>query len=152
MSDTIFPFIETVAVEEIEDDETELERFCEYAYDFENNCLLKSKEGYNYFVYENEALRIWVYKALRTSRYNYLAYTENFGSETHDLIGKPIESDIMKSEIKRYITEALMFNSYIKSVSNFVVEAIDSKILVSFDLESIYGYMNYVDELKEGGI
>lgn len=147
MNDSIFPFIQIP--EEYQEEESELNNLCEYAYDFANNCLLKNKDGHNYFVYDNEALKIWIYKALRTSRYNYLAYTDDFGNEMHELIGKSIDTDVMKLEIKRFITETLMFSPYIKAISNFELEVAE-KVFISFDIESIYGEMNYTDELKEG--
>ena len=45
----------------------------EWAYDFENNRLLTTKEGEHYKVYKDDALKIWIYKALRTARYHYAA-------------------------------------------------------------------------------
>ena len=47
--------------------------FREYAYDFENNCLLL-RDGNTYLVEGNEALRIWIFKALTTERFRYTAY------------------------------------------------------------------------------
>lgn len=49
-------------VESVDEDEEILERegFCEYAYDFENN-ELKTKDGKHYYVYGNEAMKIWIY-------------------------------------------------------------------------------------------
>ena len=52
--ESIFPYIEFE--EEDDEEEDELEELCEYAYDFENNCLLKNESGQNYFVYRNDAL------------------------------------------------------------------------------------------------
>ena len=58
MPDSIFPFIDTSLYEDNEENE-ELEELCEYAFDFENNCLMKNEAGQNYYVYQNEALKIW---------------------------------------------------------------------------------------------
>lgn len=46
-----------------EDDLLLEEGFCEYAYDFDNNELL-TKNGRHYYVYGNEAMKIWIYKAM----------------------------------------------------------------------------------------
>lgn len=150
MSESIFPFISPINVET--NDTGTPDRLCEYAYDFANNCLLKNTDNQNYFVYENEALRIWVFKALRSARYNFQAYSVDFGNEMFNLIGKAIDIDVMKLEIKRYITEALMFSPYIQSLSNFNISSVKGKILINFDIESIYGEMNYNDEWKEGDV
>ena len=68
----------------------------------------------------NEALRIWIFKALITERFRYTAYDSAFGSEIHTLIGSPSHSEVVKSEIKRFIIEALMVNPYISEISDFV--------------------------------
>ena len=108
MPDSIFPFIDTSLYEDNEENE-ELEELCEYAFDFENNCLMKNEAGQNYYVYQNEALKIWIYKALMTARYRHLAYTDDFGNEMFDLISESINQDVLLLELKRFITEALMY-------------------------------------------
>ena len=81
---SIFPFISPEVLESSES--SELPMFREYAYDFENNCLLL-RDGNTYLVEGNEALRIWIFKALTTERFRYTAYDGAFGSEIHTLIG-----------------------------------------------------------------
>lgn len=66
---SIFPFINTVILP----DQTlvqELPVFYEYAYDSEQNCLTLGEDGLPYLVEKNEALRIWIYKALSTQRFS----------------------------------------------------------------------------------
>ena len=62
---SIFPFIdpETLAASQ----DNALPMFREYAYDYENNRLLL-RDGQTYLVEGNEALRIWIFKALGTDR------------------------------------------------------------------------------------
>ena len=68
---SIFPFIdpETLAASQ----DNALPMFREYAYDYENNRLLL-RDGQTYLVEGNEALRIWIFKALDTERFRYTAY------------------------------------------------------------------------------
>lgn len=141
MSKSIFPFIETTIYEN--DDENQLEELCEYAFDFENNCLMRNEAGENYYVYRNDALKIWIYKALMTPRYQHLAYTEDFGNEMFSLISSSIDKEIFLLELKRYITETLMYNKYILELSEFKFEVTGSKVNVSFNVVSIYGNMQY---------
>ena len=65
----------------------ELPLYREYAYDFERNCLKTGPDGNTYLVEGNEALRIWIYKALRTVRYAHAAYDDEYGCELNNLIG-----------------------------------------------------------------
>ena len=149
MSDSIFPFIDTSLYEETVQEE-QLEELCEYAFDFENNCLLRNEAGQNYYVYGNEALKIWIYKALMTPRYRHLAYTEDYGNEMFDLIAQSIDKDVLVLELKRYITEALMYNEYIRELNGFEFEIEGSKATVRFNVISVYGEIEYEQEMKAG--
>lgn len=94
-----------------------LENFCDYAYDFEQNAL-KLRDGKHYFVYGNEAMKIWIYKATITARFRYSAYSDRFGSEIFDLVGEVISNKLKKEEIKRYILEAIMVHPYMVAVKD----------------------------------
>lgn len=150
MSNSIFPFIDTSLYEETTESE-QLEELCEYAFDFENNCLKKNDAGQNYYVYRNEALKVWIYKALMTIRYRHLAYTDDFGNEMFDLISESINQDVLLLELKRYITEALMYNEYIRELNSFEFEITGSKVKVSFTVISVYGDMQY-EQILSGGV
>ena len=142
---SVFPFMDADIAESTAG---ELPVFKEYAYDFENNCL-KYNAGKTYLVEKNEALKIWIYKALTTERFRYLAYTAAFGSETHTLIGLTMNSEITYSELRRFIVEALMVNPYIEELTNFHFEKQGSGVKAYFDVTTIYGDMDYFVEWKE---
>lgn len=140
----VFPFINPDVALEVNKD---LPMFREYAYDFENQCL-KLKDGNTYLVEGNEALRIWIYFALGTARYRYIAYDRAFGSEIEDkLMGQPLSDDVTRMELKRYITEALMCNPYIEELSDFDFEPLQSGIQVTFQCRTIYGTDQFIYEM-----
>ena len=88
----------------------------------------------------NEALRIWIFKALTTARYHYTAYSFAFGEEWEDqIVGRSMDGDILKLELERFIIEALMVNPYIKRLDNFVYENNLTGLTVTFDVTSVYG-------------
>lgn len=150
MSNSIFPFIDTSLYEENTESER-LEELCEYAFDFKNNCLLKNEAGQNYYVYGNEALKIWIYKALLTTRYQHLAYTDEFGNEMFYLISESIDREVLLLELQRYINEAINFtNPYIRELKDFEFEINGSEVLIKFTVISVYGEMNYEQIMKEG--
>lgn len=139
----VFPFINPNVVSE---PSKELPMFREYAYDFENQ-RLKLKDGKTYLVEGNEALRVWIYFALGTARYRYMAYDRAFGSEIEDkLIGQPLGDDVTQMELERYITEALMCNPYIQELSDFDFELLQSGIRVSFQCRTVYGTDRFIYE------
>ena len=146
MNQSIFPFINT---EEEQTEQQTDEVLCEYAYDFEQNCLAKDAAGRNYYVYGNDALRIHIYKALMTERFRHLAYSQDYANETLSLIGQSMNEEIAKMEVKRYIVEALMYdNDYITELKDFKFEVNESKMSVHFTVLSVYGEMEIDTELK----
>lgn len=111
---------------------------CEYAYDIkENNFLLK--DGKHYFVYENEAIKIWLYKVMVTIRNRFKAYSSNFGNEFNTLISTTISTEEKKMEVKRFITEAVMVNPYIKSIDRIDLNLIEDELIADVDITTIYG-------------
>lgn len=135
---SIFPFIDAGQTETAED--AELPVLKEYAFDYEKNELLLDERGCTYLVEKNEALRIWVFKALTTQRYHHTAYSFAFGAEFEEqLIGHSLNAEIVRLELERFIVEALMVNPYIKRLDNFVFKNTFSGMKVSFDCTSVYG-------------
>lgn len=106
----------------IKDEGINNNEYYEYAYDFKNNEFLLDETGKHYYVYGNEAIKIWIYKTMLTSRFKYSAYTDNFGTEVFDLVGEVISSKFKKEEIKRYITEAVMVNPFIISITKIDIK------------------------------
>jgi len=135
---SIFPFISTSSVTD-QIPVQELPIFQEYAYDFEQNCLLTGDDGLPYLVEKNEALKIWIHKALSTERFRYTAYDADYGSETDTLTGKNYNTDIIHSELKRMIVETLMCNPYIEELNNWKFEAERNRVRITFDVTTVYG-------------
>lgn len=140
---SIFPFI-TPVVEQSENQPLPL--YQEYAFDFENNCLLRRSDS-TYLVEGNEALKIWIYHALLTQRFRYTAYSAAYGCEAEALIGHTTNS-IAFSELRRFIIEALMVNPYIMELSNFTFAQNQSGVIVEFDCITVYGSMVVEHEWK----
>lgn len=138
----VFPFTAyTVSKEK----DTTLPVFKEMAYDFKNNCLLRYA-GKIYQVYKDEAIKIWIYKALKVKRFAYAAYTHAYGNEVEKIIGKTTDRGIFESEFKRYVTECLMTNPYIQEVGNVSFDYRD-KITATFEVTTIYGRFTYESEV-----
>lgn len=107
----------------------------EYYIDFENGRILSKKlEG-------NEAIKIWIYKVLKTNRYRHLIYTWDFGQELKSLIGNGYQQGYINSEAKRYITEALSVHSKIKRCYNFKFSFKSDVLNIKFNVETVFGEM-----------
>ena len=97
---------------------TELPLFKEWAWNFEEDHFIYYENGKHILLEGNEAIKVWCYKALKTERFMYLAYTHGFGIELYPFMAKVMGIMQRKSELKRIVTEALMVNPYIVSVDS----------------------------------
>ena len=132
-----FPFI-GVARNAVAGD---LPLFQEYAWDFERDCFLYDVNGRHILLTGNPALEVWIYKALKTERFEYLAYSWQYGIELKPFIGKVMGVQERYSELRRVITECLMVNPYIRSIDSFSItpENRAELIRVHITLTTVYG-------------
>lgn len=133
---TIFPFIDGVVANDVP--EEQLPRYTELAWDFNRNDFIV-QDGRYVEVYENEAVKVWIYKAILTPRYRHLIYSWNYGSELEQLIGKTHELENLTSEVRRYLEDCLLINPYIKSIEDVVVSQTKEIVEISFTAFTIYG-------------
>ena len=119
----------------------DLPLFQEYAWDFERDCFLYDVNGRHLLLSGNPALEVWIYKALKTERFEHLAYSWQYGIELKPFIGKVMGVQERYSELQRVITECLMVNPYIRSIDSFSItpENRAELIRVHITLTTVYG-------------
>ena len=119
----------------------DLPLFQEYAWDFERDCFLYDVNGRHILLTRNPALEVWIYKALKTERFEYLVYSWQYGIELKPFIGKVMGVQERYSELRRVITECLMVNPYIRSIDSFsnTPENRAELIRVHITLTTVYG-------------
>lgn len=134
-----FAFIPTTLTDTTELQTTvDLPVFKELAFDFKTGQLLTNGGKY-YYVEKNEAIKIWIWKALFSSRYTYLAYSTDYGNEIYTLIGRYLNKELLYSELRRMIEDALLCNPYIVSLSDFDITQEGAKVICNFSVNTIYG-------------
>ena len=132
---SLFPFISNT--DEIKVDNS-FPMYKEIAWDFKRNIPILENGDFK-IVEGNEAIKVWVYKAILTPRYNYSIYTWDYGSELLDLIGKAYTPSLTKEEAKRLIKEALEINPYILEVEITDINFKDSLLSADIKIVTIYG-------------
>ena len=132
---SLFPFISNT--DEVKADNS-FPLYKEVAWDFEKDIPIIQNGDFK-IVEGNNAIKVWVYKALLTSRYEHSIYTWNYGSELMSLIGKAYTPQLTKSEAKRYIKEALLINPYILEVTVIDTSFNNGLLSASIKLLKIYG-------------
>lgn len=85
-----------------------------------------------------EAMVQVIYKILNTERYLYPVYSWNYGVELQGLFGEPVS--YVCAELERRVTEALMQDDRIKSVSGFKFDISKRhKVVCTFVVHTIFG-------------
>ena len=133
---SLFPFISN-NVDEVKVNNN-FPLYKEVAWDFEKDTPIIQNGDFK-IVEGNEAIKVWVYKALLTPRYSYSIYSWDYGSELMDLIGKAYTPSLTKEEAKRYIKEALLINPYILEVTVIDTSFNNGLLSASIKLLTIYG-------------
>lgn len=97
------------------------------------------KNGEPVYVYGNDALKTWIWNALKTERKMWEIWTWDYGNDIFSLIGKPFSADVKNTEAARMIEECLLVNQYIKSVDNIDVDFSDDNLTISLSITTVYG-------------
>lgn len=85
-----------------------------------------------------EAVTQAVFRILNTERYAYVIYSWKYGIETIDLYGEPVTW--VCPELERRIKEALLMDTRILSVTDFVFDTETKGVIhVTFTVNTIYG-------------
>ena len=135
---SLFPFISPPEVENLY---PEYPLYREGAWDFKTDQAI-FEDGSPKIVTGNEAIKVWVYKAIKTTRYHYEIYTWNYGCEIESLLGKGFQFGFIESETKRFVREALSVNPYITYIAKIDVTFEKDTLRVYVELETIYGSLN----------
>lgn len=121
----------------------------EWGWDFQHDCFIYNDRGVHVTVTENEALKVWIYKCLKTERYLYDCYRHgiydadcDYGVELEQYIGKSKNNEETADQITIRIKEAFSVNPYILSVDAIdIVEMKGDQLKLQISLTSIYGAM-----------
>ena len=138
----MFPII---AVEENQIiDETSENSFGKtYLFDFEKGEFVL-KDGKLIVASELEAIEMWIRKIILTEKFKFKIYEKSederdqeYGITFKSLIGKKLPREMIRSEIKRELTEVLTKHPKINSLSDFKVIQEGSRVIINFTVNLI---------------
>lgn len=93
-----------------------------------------------------EAMKQVIYKILNTERYRYLIYSWDYGIELEDLFGEA--TYYVVPELERRITEALLQDDRIESVTDFEFDTSKrGTVAVKFIANTIFGAVEIEKEV-----
>lgn len=139
---SIFPFMNIEDIESnIENSIDELPMYYEVGWDYlKDEPLIENNEFV--IVEGNEAIKVWIYKAIKTVRYQYPIYSWDYGCEISSLVGQKYTKGLTKSEAERYIKEAILINPYITDVKIIDIDFSEDILSVSIQVDTIYWEVN----------
>lgn len=114
----------------------------EVAWDFANDVPI-FRGGQPVVVTEKEALKVWIWRALRTPRFKYEIYTWTYGSEFESLLGQAYSDCVKTAEAPRYLRECLLVNPYITAVKDISVSFEAARLTVKGTAVTIYGEVDF---------
>lgn len=112
--------------------EPEIQPSRTYALDFDNNEM-------GGIIDCEQAIRQFIRKAIKTPRFRFLIYDDEYGCELDDLIGANISDALLQTEIPRVIREALIYDDRIENVSNFVITRKKDMVFIEFTVTTSDG-------------
>lgn len=99
------------------------------------------------FTDEKEAMEQAIYKIILTERFRYIIYSADYGIELFDLFGEPVS--YVCPELERRITEALLWDSRITAVTDFVFDFPKKGVVhVAFTAHTIFGDVQAAREVN----
>lgn len=136
MAENIIPWTTPVNVERV----TTLPKASEWAWDFENYEFARNDAGQFYKVYDNEAIKIWIWKIFKTWQEHEIIHTPAYGSDLWSLIGQGFSRGFTESEARRIAREALenSLGGYIRAIGTIDVKMIGSRLHLKIPITTIY--------------
>ena len=124
--------------------ETEVEEiptFKEYVIDFKTGEYIKDENNDIKVLEKNEALKVWIFKALKTERFRYVdVHSDNYGSELETNIGTIYQKSVKDALMINQIRDTLLVNPYILECYNFDISNENEYVpQITFNVKTVYG-------------
>lgn len=124
-----------VEFEDILDEENkdaELETMETFRIDFKRGIITSE------IIDQVEAIKQFVYIALKTERFLFPIYSQDYGSEIREVIqDRNSTEELRLSEVERMIEEALIFDERIEAVENYEFTVDGDRYYASFDVVTV---------------
>lgn len=85
------------------------------------------------------AVEVWIWKCLKTQRFRHAIYSWKYGSELESYIGRGITQEYIDTDVKLAITDALLINPQIDSITEFSGQMVGDELQLTFTVNTAYG-------------
>lgn len=132
---SMFPFVSGDYSQPVD---KQLQLFQEVAWDFEKDEPIIENNDFK-IVQGNEAIKVWIYKCIKTNRKEHDIYSWDYGTDLIELIGQKYTKALTEAEAKRYVKEFLEKNPYIIEVNVNDSELIGDNLNLTIHCRTVYG-------------
>lgn len=128
----------------LEESNIELPLFKEYkinGIDGNNDIEPTEKDNDLVILEGREALKVWIYRTLKTELEKYYIHTPNYGNRLREHIGTVYNKTVKEVLIQQEIIDCLMVNPYITNVYDFSFTYSEENRIpyVYFSVDTVYG-------------
>lgn len=129
-----------IFLEQTEKEAEEMPIFKEYAIDFKTGEYIKEENDIK-ILEKNEALKVWIFKALKTERFRYMdVHSDDYGSELETNIGTIYQKSVKDALMINQIRDTLLVNPYISECYNFEISNEEEYVPhITFNVKTVYG-------------
>ena len=147
MGTNILPWTLPVNLEKVE----AAPRAEEWAWDFDAYEFARDSKGNMYKVYEDAAIRVWIWKLLKTERWREVVHSDAYGSDIWSLLGKGFSKGFTEAEAKRIIREAIEDNlgRYVVDIGRIEVSLHRGVLKIRVPITTIYSEKERVMEFEQ---
>ena len=130
-----------IFLKKVETEVEEMPVFKEYVIDFKTGEYLKDENNDIKVLEKNEALKVWIFKALKTERFRYAdVHSDNYGSELETNIGSIYQKSVKDALMINQIRDTLLVNPYILECYNFDISNENEYVpQITFNVKTVYG-------------
>ena len=130
-----------IFLKKVETEVEEMPVFKEYAIDFKTGEYIKDENNDIKILEKNEALKVWIFKALKTERFRYAdVHSDNYGSELETNIGSIYQKSVKDALMINQIRDTLLVNPYILECYNFDISNENEYVpQITFNVKTVYG-------------
>lgn len=87
------------------------------------------------FIDDEKSIRQFIAKAVSTARDRYMIYDDDYGCDVFILFGQSLTTELIETEIPRYIRDALIYDDRIEDVVDIEVELNNGVLYVEITVE-----------------
>ena len=120
----------------------------DYLIDLKTGAVKFDKNGCATIVTGINAIITQIWRILHTQKGGYIIFSDRYGSRIHELLG--YGKDVADTYVQDYLNECLVRNytvnghKYINKIINYKAYCEETKYIVNFDMDTIYGQASYL--------